>query len=42
MLLNLQINYYVLKELIIMYYLQKLKLKLKHQNVRFANIANFV
>ena len=39
---NLQINNYVLKELVIMYYSQKLKLKLKHQNVRSANIANFV
>ena len=42
MILNLLINYYVLKELIYQDKYKKIKLELKHKNARSANIANFL
>ena len=42
MLLNLLINYYLLKEFTCQDKYEKIKFKLKHKNVRSANIARFV
>ena len=42
MLLNLLINFYVLRKLIYQNEYKKIKLKLKHKTAGSANITNFV
>ena len=42
MLLSFLINYYVINEVICQEKYKKIKLKLKHNNARSTNTANFV